>query len=174
MRNHCWLHTAKDTLQVADCALSEKRGELASRASRASVKVLSHGKIRCTIMATLPQYSNQDGAFDELQRESLCCESSEMEDKKYKKLKKKHNKLLGKHKKLKKAFERQSAELQRLREQADSKKLFWKTLSISAPKAIQFCGDIYNAKHREKMLDKQLSFEMYNKKHKKKHKKSLF
>ena len=121
---------------------------------------------------TIPYTNSQDGAFDELQRESLCCESSEMEDKKYKKLKKKYNKLSDKHKKLKKAFERQSAELQRLREQADSKKLFWKTLSISAPKAIQFGCDIYNAKHREKMLDKQLSFEMYNKKHKKKHKKN--
>lgn len=121
---------------------------------------------------TLSSISNQEGTFDALQGQPLCCESSEMEDKKYKKLKKKHNKLLGKHKKLKKAFERQSAELQRLREQADSKKLFWKTLSISAPKAIQFGCDIYNAKHREKMLDKQLSFEMYNKKHKKKHKKN--
>ena len=101
---------------------------------------------------TLSSISNQEGTFDALQGQPLCCESSEMEDKKYKKFKKKHNKLLDKHKKLKKAFERQSAELQRLREQADSKKLFWKTLSISAPKAIQFCGDIYNAKHREKMI----------------------
>lgn len=115
---------------------------------------------------TLSSIPNQDGAFNELQRKSLCCESSEMEDKKYKKLKKKYNKLSDKHKKLKKAFERQSAELQRLREQADSKKLLWKTLSISAPKAIQFCGDIYNAKHREKMLDKQMSFKMFNKKNK--------
>ena len=121
---------------------------------------------------TIPNTNSQDGTFDALQGQPLCCESSEMEDKKYKKLKKKHNKLSDKHKKLKKAFERQSAELQRLREQADSKKLLWKTLSISAPKAIQFCCDIYNAKHREKMLDKQLSFEMYNKKHKKKHKKN--
>lgn len=121
---------------------------------------------------TLSSISNQEGTFDALQGQSLCCESSEMEDKKYKKLKKKYNKLLGKHKKLKKAHKQQSAELQRLREQADSKKLFWKTVSISAPKAIQFGCDIYNAKHREKMLDKQLSFEMYNKKHKKKHKKN--
>ncbi|MGN1340105.1 MAG: hypothetical protein ACI4WS_07420 [Oscillospiraceae bacterium] len=121
---------------------------------------------------TLSSISNQEGTFDALQGQSLCFESSEMEDKKYKKLKKKYNKLSDKHKKLKKAYERQSAELQRLREQADSKKLFWKTLSISAPKAIQFCGDIYNAKHREKMLDKQLSFKMFNKKHKKKHKKN--
>lgn len=121
---------------------------------------------------TLSSISNQEGTFDALQGQSLCCESSEMEDKKYKKLKKKYNKLLGKHKKLKKAHKQQSTELQRLREQADSKKLFWKTVSISAPKAIQFGCDIYNAKHREKMLDKQLSFEMYNKKHKKKHKKN--
>ena len=121
---------------------------------------------------TLSSISNQEGTFDALQEQSLCCESSEMEDKKYKKLKKKHNKLLDKHKKLKKAYKQQSAELQRLREQADSKKLLWKTLSISAPKAIQFCSVIYNAKHREKMLDKQMSFKMFNKKHKKKHKKN--
>ena len=121
---------------------------------------------------TLSSISNQEGTFDALQGQSLCCESSEMEDKKYKKLKKKYNKLLGKHKKLKKAHKQQSAELQRLREQADSKKLFWKTVSISAPKAIQFGCDIYNAKHSEKMLDKQLNFKKHNKKHKKKHKKN--
>ena len=123
-------------------------------------------------MTTLPQDSLQEGTFDALQGQFLTDRSSEKEAEKHKKLKKKYNKLLDKHKKLKKAYKQQSAELQRLREQADSKKLFWKTLSISAPKAIQFDCDIYNAKHREKMLDKQLSFEMYNKKHKKKHKKN--
>ena len=121
---------------------------------------------------TLSSISNQEGTFDALQGQFLTDRPSDEMAEKYKKLKKKYNKLSDKHKKLKKAFERQSAELQRLREQADSKKLFWKTLSISAPKAIQFGCDIYNAKHREKMLDKQLSFEMYNKKHKKKHKKN--
>lgn len=116
---------------------------------------------------TIPYTNSQYGAFDELQRESLCCESFEMEDKKRKKRKK-----CKKYKKLKKAYKRQGAELLRLREQADSKKLFWKTLSNAAPKVLQICGDIYNAKHREKMLDKQMSFKMLNKKHKKKHKKN--
>lgn len=119
---------------------------------------------------TIPYTNSQDGAFDELQRESLCCESFEMEDKKRKKRKKR--KKCKKYKKLKKAYKRQGAELLRLREQADSKKLFWKTLSNAAPKVLQICGDIYNAKHREKMFDKQMSFKMLNKKHKKKHKKN--
>lgn len=123
-------------------------------------------------MATIPQYPNQDGAFDTLKDQYLMNQSSKKKSGKRKKIKKKYNKLLGEYKKLKKAYKRQGAELLRLREQADSKKLFWKTLSNAAPKVLQICGDIYNAKHREKMFDKQMSFKMLNKKHKKNHKKN--
>lgn len=123
-------------------------------------------------MISLQQHSNQEGTFDALQGQLLTDQPSDELAEKCRKLKKKHKKLLDKHKKLKKAYEQQSAELQRLREQADSKKLLWKTVSNSAPKALQLFSDIYKAKHSEKMLDKQLSFEIYNKKHKKKHKKN--
>lgn len=116
-------------------------------------------------MIALQQGSNQEGTFDALQGQSLFCESSERKDKKRKKLKKRH-------KKLKKAYKRQSAELQKLKEQENTKVLFLKTLSNAMPKLLQFFGDVYKAHHSEKMLDKQLSFEMYNKKHKKKHKKN--
>lgn len=100
-----------------------------------------------------------------IQQPFLSDQLSESKDKKRKKLKKNH-------KKLKKAYKRQSAELQKLKDQENTKKLFWKMLSNTAPKALQLCSDILNVFHSEKMIDKQLSIEEHKKKRKKKHKKN--
>lgn len=115
----------------------------------------------------IPQTAKTDlpGFTPELvQQPFLSDKSSEKKSEEYKKLKKKYNKL-------KKAYKQQSAELQKLEEQAGSKKLLWKTVSNSAPKALQLCSDIFKALHSEKMLDKQLSIAKH-KKCKKKHKKN--
>lgn len=78
-------------------------------------------------------------------------------------------------KKLRKELElvrKQNAELIRINEKANANKLVWKTISNSAPKAIQLLSDFFNANHSEKMLDKKIGMKKLAKKLKKKYRKS--
>lgn len=88
---------------------------------------------------------------------------------------KKNKKLKRRCKKLKKELElvkKQNAELIRINEKANSNKFIWKTISNSAPKAIQLLSDFFNANHSEKMLDKKIGMKKLEKKLKKKYRKS--
>ncbi len=88
---------------------------------------------------------------------------------------KKSKKLKKRCKKLRKELElvrKQNAELIRINEKANANKLVWKTISNSAPKAIQLLSDFFNANHSEKMLDKKIGMKKLEKKLKKKYRKS--
>ena len=89
--------------------------------------------------------------------------SSEDEADKYKKLADKYKKQAKKYKKKYERSEQRNAELEKRYCEARSERHLWKALSNSAPKVIQLISDVFNASHRERMLDKQLS----KKKHKK-------
>lgn len=88
---------------------------------------------------------------------------------------KKNKKLKKRCKKLRKELElvrKQNAELIRINEKANANKLVWKTISNSAPKALQLLSDFFNANHSEKMLDKKIGMKKLKKKLKKKYRKS--
>lgn len=92
--------------------------------------------------------------------------SSEDEADKYKKLADKYKKQAKKYKKKYERSEQRNAELEKSYCEARSERHLWKALSNSAPKVLQLISDVFNAFHKERMLDKQLSAKK-GKKHKK-------
>ena len=101
------------------------------------------------------------------QEQFLSDQQSETLVKKYKKLKRRNQKL----KEEIEIVRKQNAELIKINEKANANKLVWKTISNSAPKLLQLLSDVFNANHSKKMLEKNMSMKKHNK-HKKKHKKN--
>lgn len=102
------------------------------------------------------------------QEQFLSDQQSETLVKKYKKLKRRNQKL----KEEIEIVRKQNAELIKINEKANANKLVWKTISNSAPKAIQLLSDFFNANHSAKMLDKKIGMKKLAKKLKKKYRKS--